>query len=120
MKKLNLKLTAFLVSLFIGLMLIILGSKVKICFSFGFMVVGFSLVIYVLYSAEKTQKFMIDVHEKLEQSSENDEFTEDEKIYVLTQLSLQQKRLKKQQKRINILFSTTAFLLIIMGFVNMF
>ena len=120
MKKFNFKLTAFLVSLFIGLLLLILGSKSTICFSFGFVVIGFSLGIFVPYSHEKTQKFLIEVNEKLEQTSDDKEMTEEDRLYVLAQLGLQQKRLYKQQKRINLLFSVTGVVLIIVGFVNMF
>ncbi len=120
MKKINAKLTAFLVSLFIGLLLLILGSKVKLCFSFGFIVLGISLGLFVLYSHEKTQRTLIEVNEKLEQASEDEELTDEDKVYVLAQLGFQQKQLNKQQKRINLLFSITGIVLIIAGFVNMF
>ena len=120
MKKINFKLTAFLVSFFIGLLLLILGSKCTICFSFGFVLIGSALMMFVLYSHERTQKMSIDVSEKLEQAYDDKDLTEDERLYVLAELGLQQKRLYKQQKRINLLFSITGVVLIIAGFVNMF
>ena len=120
MKKFNLKLTAFLVSLFIGLLLVILGNNNKICFSFGFVVIGISLFFFVIYFKEKTQKTLIEVNEKLEQTYDDKELDEEDRLYILAQLGLQQKHLNKQQKRTNLLFSITAVVLIIAGFVNMF
>ena len=120
MKKFNLKLTAFLVSFFIGLLLLILGSKSKVCFSFGFVLIGSALMFFVLYSHERTQKMLIEVSEKLEQAYDDKELPEEERLYVLAELGLQQKRLNKQQKRINLLFSITGAVLIVAGFVNMF
>ena len=120
MKKFNLKLTAFLVSFFIGLLLLILGSKSNICLSFGFVVIGASLELFVTYSHDKTQRMLVEVNEKLEQVSEDEELTEEDRLYVLGQIGLQQKHLNKQQKRINLLFSITGVVLIVVGFVNMF
>ena len=120
MKKFNLKLTAFLVSFFIGMLLLILGSKSNICLSFGFVVIGASLEVLVTYSHDRTQKMLIEVNEKMEQTNDDEELTEEDRLYVLGQLGLQQKRLYKQQKRINLLFSITGVVLIIAGFVNMF
>ena len=118
--KFNLKLTAFLVSLFIGLLLIILGSNIKLCFSFGFVAIGVSLFFFVVYFQERTQRMLIEVNEKLEQTYDDKELAEEDRLYVLAQLGLQQKYLNKQQKRINLLFSITGVVLIIVGFVNMF
>lgn len=120
MKKFNLKLTAFLVSFFIGLLLLILGNKSEICFSFGFVVLGVALIAFVAYSHERTQKTLIEVNEKLEQVNDDQEATEEERLYGLAQLGIQQKHLNKQQKRINLIFSITGVVLIIAGFVNMF
>ena len=75
MKKFNLKLTAFLVSFFIGLLLLVLGSKSDICFSFGFIVMGAALEIFITYSHDRTQKMLIEVNDKLEQISDDKELT---------------------------------------------
>ena len=63
---------------------------------------------------------LIEVSEKLEQAYDDKELPEEERLYVLAELGLQQKRLNKQQKRINLLFSITGAVLIVAGFVNMF
>jgi len=120
MKKFNLKLTAFLVSFFIGLLLLILGNKSNVCLSFGFVVMGAAFELFITYSHDRTQTMLVEVNEKIEETIDDDELTEEDRMYVLSQLGLQQKRLNKQQKRINLLFSITGVVLIIAGFVNMF
>ena len=72
-KKFNLKLTAFLVSLFISLMIIILGNKNPYCLSFGFVFMSVSMVLYVLYNNEKTTKTILELDNAIDELDETEE-----------------------------------------------
>ena len=52
--KINFKLTAILVSLFIGFLLIVLGNKNKYCLSFGLIFLAIALLIYVVSKYQQT------------------------------------------------------------------
>ncbi len=126
--KINFKLTTFLVSLFLSLLLVILGSKNNYCLSFGFILMGISLLLFVLYNNEKLQKQLQDINETIDEvdqledeSSNHDEFSqeEEERLYVLKELYIAQKKINKKQKKSKILFNICGVALIILGFINL-
>lgn len=112
MKKFDLKLTAFLVSLFIGLLLIILGSKNEYCLSFGLIVTGCSLGVYALYKTASINKLLEEIEQEIEEVDVEDSYT-------LKQLIKMKSRLKKQRRSVSIVFYLTAVLLIVLGVSNM-
>lgn len=129
----NFKLTAFLVSLFVSLILVIVGSGNKYCLSFGFILMGLSLSLFVWYNNEKTQKTLesleadIDYVEQYDENEsvneEHEDLTfenEEERIYVLKQLYVRQNKLRKQKRKSIILFNLCGFVLVILGFVGLF
>ena len=118
--KFNFKLTVFLVSLFLGLGLVILGGKFKICLSFGFLVISASLVLYLWYDKEKSEHALIQIGEKINDYSVDEEMDEDERMYVIGELAKQQKSLGKRTKRLNFLFSVTALVLFVLSIINFF
>lgn len=118
--KFNAKLTAFLVSLFLGLVFVILGSKFKICLSFGLMLISASLILYLWYDKEKSSQIIVEFEDKINEITEDEEIEEDEKIYIIGQLSNQQKSILKRSKRINFLFAITAFTLFVLAIINFF
>ena len=134
--KFNIKLTAFLVSLFLSLILVIVGSNNKYCLSFGFILMGLSLSLFVWYNNEKTQKMLelleedidaveqyeIDEDEEMQIETEEDMLfkSEEERIYVLKQLYVRQSKLKKQKNKFIVLFNLCGFVLIILGFIGLF
>jgi len=121
--KFNLKLTAFLVSLFLGLLLVILGSKNSYCLSFGLMVLGLSLEVFIWYNNERIAKAISDIDAEIDQINSvevEDEELEEERVYILQQFVLQQKKLIKKKKSIYVVFGLCGFVLIILGFVNLF
>ena len=131
----NFKLTAFLVSLFVSLLLVILGSQNKYCLSFGFVMLGASLMLFVWYNNEKMQKSLEDLEKDIdhvenldsgetldEEETEEELFleNEEEKVYVLKQLYIRQKKLRKKKKQSMILFNICGVALIVLGFVALF
>lgn len=111
--KINYKLTISLVSLFISLLLIILGNKNKYCLSFGFILMGVSVGFYTLYKGEKFDEAIVEVYNDIEETEEQNEFE-------LKQLSKELKKLTKQKKRFNFMFYFSAVLLIFVGGTFMF
>lgn len=116
--KLNFKLTSFLVSLFIGILLTILGNKSKYCLSFGFIIIGLSLVVFVLYVKEKMNDLIAKNEEKLTEF--DDEELDDETVFIKKELYMQQHHLNKKKKSVNLVFCACATLLIVVGIINLF
>ena len=112
-KQFDFKLTIFLVSLFIGLLLIVLGNKNEYCLSFGIICLGFSLGMYSLYRVGQLDESLKLVDEDIEEADPDD-------AYTLKELRKIKSRLKKQRRTCSIVFMIGAVLLIIIGFANMF
>jgi len=112
-KKLNLKLTACLVSLFVSLLLIILGNKNNYCLSFGFILMGAALALYAMNKGEQIDSSIIEVANEIEE-------TPIENVFAQQQLAIEMKKLKKQKSKLNITFYLCAALLVIVGFSFMF
>ena len=124
--KFNFKLTAFLVSLFLSLIVLILGNKNQYYLSFGFVLLGISAILFVFYTNEKTQQAIEEVDREIEKYDEEfDEFEEteellDERAYVMQQLYLSQNKLMKRKRKVTITFYLCAALLILLGIVGIF
>lgn len=111
-KEFNIKLTAFLVSLFIGLLLIILGNKNKYCLGFGLIVLGISLGLYMLYKIEIFDGQIRELMEKAEELTVDqwmEKSDSNRDIY----------KIRKQKGKMSFLFGFTGFALIVLGFVCM-
>ena len=120
--KFNLKLTSFLVSLFLGLLLVVLGSKNKYCLSFGFMVLGVSMFFLIWYNNEKTALMLTEVSQQIDTlEAENYVIEDDEEyVYVMKQLYGRKKYLTKHKKISLIMFALFGVALIILGIVGLF
>lgn len=125
--KFNLKLTAFLVSLFISLLLVILGSKNKYCLSFGFILMGVSLYAFIWYMNEKIENELNELNDMIDEleSETFDELEEtdqelEERTYVLQQFYARQKQLTKKKRSVKLVFGVCGVALVILGFINLF
>ena len=127
--KFNLKLTAFMVSLFLSLLLVVLGGKNKYCLSFGFILMGISLILFVFYNNEKTENEIVKIEEDIEQIEESYEQLEDDELegedeeeisYALNQLYARKKKLVKHKKKSMVVFNLCGFSLIILGIIGLF
>ena len=118
--KFNFKLTIFLVGLFVGLLLIILGSNNNYCLSFGFLVMGLSFPAYVLYNKEKTGNAMEEISKSLLEVEDCEELSPEEEAYITKELYNTQKNLNKKNKRVTIMFYCFAFLLFVLGVWGLF
>ena len=79
--KFNLKLTAFLVSLFVALLLLILGNKNQYCLSFGLILLGASLVAFVFYATDKINNELLEIEKEIDELDEIEEPDEDVIIF---------------------------------------
>lgn len=117
-KKLNVKLTACLVSLFIGLILLILGNKNKYCLAFGFIVLAFGVVLYVLFKQDKLNELLNEVKlqkEETEDTIAKNEEEQKQKDYILKELKKIKAKTEKQKGRLQVVFYLCAFLLLLAG-----
>ena len=118
--KINFKLTGFLVSLFLSLLLLILGSGNKYCLSFGFMALGGSLELFFWYNNEKMQNYLNEINQEIDNVETFEELNDMEKAYILQQLYTTKKKIEKKKKSSNIGFSVLGGVLVIVGFVALF
>ena len=119
-KNFSLKLTIFLVSLFISLLILILGNKNQYCLSFGFICLGFSIASYVFYNDEKTTKEIALIEQQLEELDEDETIEEEEKDFIEQQLYLRENKLLKNKKKVTIVFYLSAVLLVFLGLMGIF
>ena len=118
--KFNFKLTAFLVSLFLSLLLLVLGGKNKYCLSFGFMALGVSLELFFWYNNEKMQNDLTEINNEIDEIEVMEDINDEEKAYVLQQLFIIKKKIEKKKRSSNIAFSICGGALIIVGFIALF
>lgn len=129
--KFNLKLTIFLVSLFVSLLLVILGGKVKLCLSFGFIIMGVSLFLFIWYNNERIKKALDELNEKIDEidaldndyeyeSQEEEDEAEEEKVYILKELYSRQGYVEKKKKSMFVMFGICGLALIVLGFFALF
>jgi hypothetical protein len=126
--KFNLKLTIFLVSLFVSLLLLILGGANKFCLSFGLMALGGAMFAFLWYNMEKIQNALIETNEKINEFDEIEEVDTgevseveiEERVYVEKALYSHQKFLNKKKRSLAIMFGMCGFALIVFGFFVLF
>lgn len=107
MKKLNLRLTASLVSFVISLIFLVCIRYSKICVFFACLFMAFCLVLFTLYRHEQFEKTLQATEDDLsENPAEDDEVEEIEKL---------KKKLTKKNRRVDFAFYTCAFLLVVAG-----
>ena len=111
--KFNLKLTLSLVSLFISLILIIVGNKNNYCLSFGFILMGVALGLYALYKSEAIDNVLVEINNDIEETDVTDAFT-------LQELFKERKKFTKQKRNLNFTFYLCAILLVVVGFSFLF
>ena len=118
--KFNFKLTIFLVGLFIGLLLIVLGSKSEYCLSFGFIILGLSMPFYAQYNTEKTTKSLEEISTTLEEVDGCEELSPEDEAYISKELYNTQKKLIKKKKQVIIMFYCFALLMFVLGVWGLF
>lgn len=116
--KFNIKLTAFLVSLFLGLLLLILGSKNSYCLSFGALILAASFVLYVFYNNEKIDANIRNIEDSIDEVSAAEDIEIEDLGYILKELKNSKNMLLRRKKRVIILFYFCAILLVIVAFAN--
>ncbi len=114
MKKLNLLLTISLVSLFISLLLILIGNKNVYCQSFGFL---FLAVAIAVFAADRSIKISNQIKENRESIAVLEEDEPDN--IAIVEMEMQNKSLAKQ--RVSIIMGCVVFalLLVVLAFMTM-
>ena len=108
-----------------------LGSGNKYCLSFGFIVIGASLMLFISYNNEKLQKCLNEIAEEIDEidyfslkpDQDEEEFDiekEEEKSYVVRELAKAQTKLKKRKRRSAFMFGLCSIGLIFLGFIGLF
>lgn len=124
--KFNFKLTAFLVSLFLSLIILILGNKNQYCLCFGFILLGLSAALFVYYNNDKTTQTIEEINKEVDELDEefaqfeDNEEIQEERAYALQQLYLRQNRLMKRKRKVSVTFYLCAGLLILLGIIGFF
>lgn len=96
-----------MVSLFIGLLLLILGNQNKYCLSFGVVCLGVALILFCFY---KTANFNENINELYLTIEETDD------INLMSEIYKEIAMLKRQKIKMQISFYIVGVLLIILGF----
>lgn len=110
--KFNLKLTLLLVSLFIGLLIIILGNKNRYCLFFGFLLIACTLPFFAKMQTDKINKVLQATQKEIEQEQPEQE--------VLNAVYSEMSKLRKQKKSTTISFNVFAVLLAFVSFFFLF
>lgn len=118
--KINFKLTAFLVSLFLSLIIVILGNKFKVCLCIGFILLGISLALFVLFNDERTTKIVQELTEEIDKISQDETMEEDTKMFMKGQLYLTINKLNKRKSKTRIIFYSCSVALVILAIVSVF
>ena len=91
-KRFNLKLTMFLVSLFVSLLILVLGNKNIYCLSFGLILLGVSLGLFIYYAIGETDIAVKQIEEDID---EIDAKTEEDGFMLQDLYTIQRKLNKK-------------------------
>lgn len=116
-KNFNFKLTIFLVGLFVSLIVLILGNKNSYCLSFGFVLLGVTVALYVWYNNEKMDNAISEINQQIDEINEEADIEEEEHAYIVRQLLISQNNLIKKKKKVAIVFYTCGILLALLGFI---
>lgn len=112
-KKFNYKLTLALVSLFISLLLIIIGNKNKYCLFFGFLFLAVSVVIFAKLRIDKINKILKETEIEIDKDDEPD-------VEFLTEVYKELAVLRRQKRSTAISFYLFSALLVIVSFFFLF
>ena len=118
--KINFKLTAFLVSLFLSIFIVVLGNKFAPCVCIGFILLGVSLALFVLFNDERTTKIVQELTEEINKISEDETMDEDTKMFMKGQLYLTINKLNRRKSKTRIIFYSCGVALIILAIVSVF
>ncbi|MBE7076992.1 MAG: hypothetical protein E7374_03805 [Clostridiales bacterium] len=108
-KKIDFKLTASLVGLFVGLIFTILGAKSKYFMLFGFLILGVSVIAFAFVQKGKVQKKI----NNLEQILYDEEIDD---VEVHKEITKELKMLRKQKRSLSVTFNIFGGLLILLAF----
>ena len=118
--KINAKLTAFLVSLFVSLILIVFGNKNNYCLRLGLIFLATAMVFFALFNKERTQKMLDELDEEIEKVENDEEIDEEDRIYVIKELYVRSGKLLKRKKSGTILFYLFASFLVLLAIFGTF
>ena len=107
-------------SLFISLLVLVLGNKNHYCLCFGFVLLGLSFAVYVLYNEEKTSITIAEIYKQIEEIENNESLNEDDLSYALQELYLREAKLLKRKKKVAFTFYLSAALFVLLGIVGIF
>lgn len=113
MKKFDWKLTTALVSLFLSLGLFVLAGKLKICLSFGAILLGFAIFMLAFSRIDKIESAKKEITNELNNLSPEDTVEN-------AQLRALLKKCQKDRISTLILFSICAFVLVLCGIILLF
>ena len=112
-KEFRLKLTLCLVSLFISLLLVILGNKNNYCLSFGFILLGISIALLAMDRSDLIDNAIIEINNEINEVPSDNTF--EQKV-----LSKEKAKLIKKKQKLNFTFYLCAILLVAVGISFMF
>ncbi len=115
-KKFDFKLTACLVSLFIGLGLLIFFSKVKAVFFISLLLIALSVFFFAKIRVAKINNILQLTEKEIEEELEQD----DSDMLLVAEVYKDMDKLKKQKRSMNITFNLFSILLVIVAFVSLF
>ena len=113
MKNFNIKLTASLVGLFIGFLLIVLGNKQGGLLALGFFALALSIALFAMYKVEQIDAEILNVKNQLSLPKEDSGESENE--FNLEENKNYLKLLKRNKRSVSVSFYTCAFFLFVCG-----
>ena len=111
--KFNIRLTASLVSFFVGIVLAILGAKNKYCLGAGFIFIGLGSFLYSWHRSLESVDLQTEVNEELMKYDPEIQ----ENTAIINELGRIQDENKKKTKRTNIVFVLFGAMMVIVGFI---
>lgn len=107
-------------SFFASLSMVIWGSKNKYCLSFGFIFLGISIILVSGKIKERMEKELIEINDKINEVDIDEDLGVNDKVYILKQLYVAQKKSTKNIKRGKIVFLIGGICMILLGIFGMF
>lgn len=114
--KFNIKLTASLVSLFVAIVLIVIGTKNKYCLGVGLMLLGLGSFLYAWDKRDSNESLQNEANEELSKCNPDKE----EDKAIITELHRIKKDIEKKTKRTTIVFTLFGIMMVVMGFISFF
>lgn len=107
-------------SFFASLSMVIWGSKNKYCLSFGFILLGISIILVSGIIKERMEKELIEINDKINAVDLDEELDMEDKVYILKQLYMAQKKSTKNIKKGKFVFLIGGICMILLGIFGMF